>query len=218
MSRILLLTSNPKQDLQLNREISDLTSVIQRLSSFELILGLDRRKDELQGLLAEHSPQIVHFCGHGAGEEGLQFIDGLISNEVLARIFKNFADDINCAVLNACDSDRQAELIVEHIDHVVGMTQPILDQAAHVFAVGFYTGIATGKSIEKAYDIGCTQVQIWSETNNQPNQSRQYRKINDNSNRKAIYDPPENESQSVNIPLAEHLKPLGKIIMVLEEG
>ena len=85
------------------------------------------------------------------------------------------------------------------------MTQPILDQAAHVFAVGFYTGIATGKSVEKAYDIGCTEVQIWSEKNNQSSQSRQYRKVVDN--RKAVYDPSENDLQPINTPLAEHLKP-----------
>ncbi len=182
MSKILILSSNPRRDLNLNREISDLTTAIQRLGRFELRFGFEARSQELQGLLAEHRPQIVHFCGHGAGKRGLVFQDEqgqekLISTELLARIFHNFSDEINCVVLNACDSDRQAKAIVEDIDYVIGMSQPILDQAAYVFSVGFYTGLAAGKSIEKAYNIGCTQIQIWCENNAQSSQSQQYRQF-----------------------------------------
>ena len=219
MLRILLLTSNPRQDLKLNREISDLISAIQRASDkfesseIEFRVKLEVRSLELQESLIEHLehlrpkhfPQIVHFCGHGAGEKGLLLQDEhgteqLISNELLAKIFKNFADDINCTVLNACDTDHQAKLIVEHIDYVVGMTQQILDEAAIKFALSFYTGIVEGISIEKAYEIGCTQIQISSETNNRSSQSRQFRKF--------VYDPSEDEYITINDPLPEHLKPI----------
>ena len=182
MKKILILSSNPRRDLNLDREISDLSNAVQRLEKFEIRLGLGVRSQELAELLAEHSPEIVHFCGHGAGEKGLVFQDEngqerLISTEILTRIFKTFSEEINCTVLNACDSDRQAEAIVEHINYVVGMSQPILDKAAHLFSVGFYKGLAAGKSIEQAYEMGCIAIQIWSETQSQSTQTRQYRKL-----------------------------------------
>ena len=203
MPKILILSSNPRRDLNLDREISDLTTAIQRLGKFEIGLGLGVRSQELSELLAEHSPQIVHFCGHGAGEQGLVFQDEngqeqLISTEILARIFKTFSDEINCMVLNACDSDHQAEAIVEHINYVIGMSQPILDKAAHLFAVGFYKGLAAEKSIEQAHEMGCIAIQIWSETNSKSTQSRQYRK----------FERLGEVAQPAQPPLAEYLKPV----------
>jgi hypothetical protein len=182
MPKLLILSSNPRRDLNLDREISDLNNALQRLGLFEIILGLGVRAQELSELIAQHSPQIVHFCGHGAGKQGLVFQDEdgkeqLVSTEVLSRIFKTFSQEVNCTVLNACDSDRQAEAIVEHINYVIGMSEPILDRAAHLFSVGFYQGLGSGKSIEQAYEMGCIAIQIWCETNSQFTQSRKYRKF-----------------------------------------
>lgn len=203
MPKILILSSNPRRDLNLDREVSDLTTVVQRLGKFEIGLGLGVRSQELPGLLAEHSPQIVHFCGHGAGKQGLVFQDEngqerLVSTEILARLFKTFKDEINCVVLNACDSDQQSQAIVAHINYVVGMSQPILDKAAYYFATGFYQGLAAGKSVEQAYELGCLAIQLWSEGYSQSTQTRQYRK--------AEYVGPAAQPAQPDLP--EHLKPV----------
>lgn len=203
MPKILILSSNPRRDLNLEREVSDLTTAVQRLEKFEIRLGLGVRSQKLPDLLREHSPEFVHFCGHGAGKEGLVFQDEkgrekTVSTEILAQIFKIFSDEINCVVLNACDSDQQSEAIVEHINYVVGMSQPILDQAALIFAVGFYKGLAAGKSIEKSYELGCIAIQLWSEQNSQSTQSRQYRKVE--------YAGEVAQPAQPNLP--EHLKPV----------
>ena len=203
MPKILILSSNPRRDLNLDREVSDLTTAIQRLGKFEIALGLGVRSQELPGLFVEHSPQVVHFCGHGAGEQGLLFQDEngqerLVSTEVLARLFKTFKDEINCVVLNACDSDQQSEAIVEYINYVVGMSQPILDKAAYYFATGFYQGVGAGKSIEQSYELGCIAIQLWSEANTQSTQTRQYRK--------AEYVGSVTQLTQPNLP--EHLKPV----------
>jgi hypothetical protein len=101
MPKLLILASNPRRDLNLDREVSDLNNAVQRLGDLEVVLGLGVRSQELQVLLAEHSPQFVHFCGHGAGEKGLVFQDEdgreqLVSTEILARIFKTFSGcDLN---------------------------------------------------------------------------------------------------------------------------
>jgi hypothetical protein len=182
MPKLLILSSNPRQDLNLDREISDLNNALQRLGIFEISLGLGVPAQEISELIAQHSPEIVHFCGHGAGAKGLVFQDEegkeqLVSTEILARIFKTFGSEINCTVLNACDTVPQAEAIVEYINYAIGMNQPILDKAAYHFSVGFYKGLGSEKSIDQAYEMGCIAIQIWSETNSQSTQSRQYRKF-----------------------------------------
>ncbi|MCU0566655.1 MAG: NACHT domain-containing protein [Oculatellaceae cyanobacterium Prado106] len=203
MQKLLILSSNPRRDLNLEREVSDLTTAVQRLGKFEIRYGLGVRSQELPELLSEHNPQLVHFCGHGAGEKGLVFQDEqgrerFISTEILTRLFKTLADEINCVVLNACDSDQQAEAIATHINYVVGMSQPILDQAAYFFAVGFYKALAAGKTIEQAYEMGCLAIQIWSEGNSQSTQTRQFRK--------AEYVGLGVQTAQLDVP--EHLKPV----------
>jgi CHAT domain len=80
----------------------------------------------------DHNPQIVHFSGHGVGEQGLllksptgkiQAVSGL----ALARLFKAFQRSVNCVVLNACYSEVQAAAIHEHIPYVVGINAAIGD-------------------------------------------------------------------------------------------
>ncbi|MCU0550341.1 MAG: NACHT domain-containing protein [Leptolyngbya sp. Prado105] len=203
MQRLLILSSNPRRDLNLEREVSDLTTAIQRLGKFEIRYGLGVRSQELPELLTEHNPQLVHFCGHGAGEQGLVFQDEqgrerFVSTEILTRLFKTLADEINCVVLNACDSDQQAEAIADYINYVVGMSQPILDQAAYFFAVGFYKALAAGKTVEQAYEMGCVAIQIWSEGNSQSTQTRQFRK--------AEYLGSGVQTAQLDVP--EHLKPV----------
>ena len=61
MSKLLILSSNPRRDLNLDREISDLNNALQRLGLFEISLGLGVRAQELPELIAQHSPEIVHF-------------------------------------------------------------------------------------------------------------------------------------------------------------
>lgn len=203
MQKLLILSSNPDRDLNLNREIADLITSIQRLGNFEIRFGLEACSHQLPELLAEHSPQVIHFCGHGAGREGLVFQDEdgrkqVLSTEILARIFKTFSTEINCAVLNACESNYQAEAIVEHINYVIGMSQPILDKAAHLFSIGFYKGLSAGKTIEQAYEMGCIAIQIWSETNSQSTQFRQYRRFE--------YTAETTQPEQFDLP--EHLKPV----------
>ncbi|MEP0924362.1 NACHT domain-containing protein [Leptolyngbya sp. ST-U4] len=195
---ILILASNPKRDLRLDREIDDLISAVER-SQFQPRVRVAVQPQQLPALFAD-PPYIVHFCGHGAGEQGLVLQDEngkeqLISTEALANLFKDFSNEIHCAVFNACDTNFQAESIVKYVNYVIGMSQPILDKAAYYFAIGFYQGLANGRTIEQAYTLGCVAIQIWTETNSQSTQSRQYRHA-------------EVVGQILQPKLLEHLKPV----------
>lgn len=99
-------------------------------------------------------------------EGGLVFEDEmgqakLVSTEALARLFGVFkAGEIECVLLNACYSEVQATAIHQFVDCVIGMNQPIGDQAAVQFVQGFYDALGSGMSYEDAYKIGCSAIDL----------------------------------------------------------
>jgi hypothetical protein len=161
---ILILASNPKgtQPLNLNKEIDLITEGLRRsqnCNEFCIISRSDVSPKTLRSAMSELKPQIVHFCGHGKGQQGLVLQDDngrerLVRTEELTDLFKIFAEWVECVVLNACYSEEQANAIVQHVNYVIGMNQAVRDDAAIVFAEDFYQGIGDGLSIEKAFELG----------------------------------------------------------------
>lgn len=166
--KILILASNPRKDLNLDREIRDLRDVIEKSRNhqqFEVEDALAVRVGDLQDLLFKHEPQIVHFCGHGGGQPGLVFEgnDGQeqwVRTEALRDLFRLFSKKVGCVLLNACYSESQANEIVNHVDYVIGMNQEIRDDAAIAFSKGFYRALGYDCSVEEAYEFGCNAIQL----------------------------------------------------------
>jgi len=168
--KILVLSANPKDSrfppLRLDEEMREIDRSLrrsQKRDQFDLTSRWAVTHRELQLAVLEENPQIVHFCGHGMGEQGLVLEDeaGLVkfvSTDALTGLFKLFADQVECVLLNACYSDVQATAISTHINHVIGMTEPIGDRAAVEFAFGFYSAIGNGKSYDFAYEFGCNSI------------------------------------------------------------
>lgn len=84
----------------------------------------------------------------------------LVNGAALADLFKLFADQVECVILNSCFSQVQAEAIAKYIPYVIGMNQAIGDRAAIEFAVGFYDALGAGRNVEFAYDLGCSAVRL----------------------------------------------------------
>ena len=170
VKKILLLSANPTDTskLRLDKELREIQAGFERAryrEEFEIISKLAVQTEDLYRALLDHNPQIVHFSGHGEGEQGLVLEDGsgqmqLVSAESLARLFKLFQDKIECVVLNACYSEVQAEAIHQHIDYVIGMNQAIGDKAAINFAVGFYDALGAGRTIEDGFQLGCASIDL----------------------------------------------------------
>ena len=207
MKKILILAANPRQDLDLRREVHILKSVIERSQfqdKFQIKISFGISSDEIQRLFLEHQPRIVHFCGHGAGEQGLVFendenSEKLVSNEALSDLFKIFTNQVECVLLNACYSDIQATEISHHINYVIGMKQAIRDDAAIVFTRGFYQALAYGESIDNSYNLGCNAIKIQSDD------SYDYSSVTSEVERKFI------NRKLVSQSLPEYLKPQLKI-------
>ena len=123
------------------------------------------RPRDIQRAMLDVNPQIIHFSGHGTGDEGLVFEDEtgsakLVDGQALAGLFDLFADQVECVVLNGCYSEVQANAIAQHINYVIGMSKAIGDRAAIEFAVGFYDALGAGKPVEFAYKFGCAAIRL----------------------------------------------------------
>ena len=168
--KILVLTSNPQgtAPLLLNQEIRDIKEKLRNSSHGHHFLVNDElavRTDDLQPTILREQPRFVHFCGHGAGTPGLivESPSGesqLVNTSALTNLFKLFASQIECVVLNACYTETQAQEIHQHINFVIGTTRAIPDSAAIDFSKGFYGALGEGKSIEEAYQLGCNRIEL----------------------------------------------------------
>lgn len=168
--KILILSANPKgtDQLRLDQEIREIQEALQKArnrDSFEIVVKTAVRTKDIQEIMLYNRPQIVHFSGHGAGNQGLVFEDNSgkakpVTTEALAILFGLCANYVECVVLNACYSVTQAQGIVKHIRYVVAMRQEVGDEAAIEYSRGFYSAIASGEPYDMAHEYGRNAIQI----------------------------------------------------------
>lgn len=166
---VLVLAANPTDTptLRLDQEVREIQSGLfrNRSRAFQIRQDWAVRPRDVRRALLEHRPGIVHFCGHGTGEEGLVLEDDtgtsqIVSTSAIAGLFALFSQHVRCVVLNACFSESQAKAIAQHVECVVGMNRAIGDHAAIEFAIGFYDAIAAGETIEVAFRFGCNAIEL----------------------------------------------------------
>ncbi|MEO0409741.1 MAG: CHAT domain-containing protein [Cyanobacteria bacterium P01_A01_bin.135] len=171
--RILLLTANPRlpgyDPLQLGAEVRQVEEALRRSQHrdrYELKTQMATRPKDLSRALLDYRPHIVHFSGHGSGEEGLLLENDagkfqLLSTEALVQLFQvSEYCDVQCVLLNACYSEVQAIAIHQVVDCVIGMNQPIGDKSAIQFAERFYDALGAGYTYEEAYRAGRTAILV----------------------------------------------------------
>ncbi|MEB3278049.1 MAG: CHAT domain-containing protein [Lyngbya sp.] len=168
--KILILTVNPKntEKLRLDEEVREIQSALEQASyreQFEVMARWAVRVDDLQAIVLNHPSEIIHFSGHGVGEQGLALENEsgqteVVSTDALAGLFKLLENTVECVVLNACHSEEQAEAIHRHINCVIGMNRAIGDKAAINFARGFYRALGAGKFYDEAFAYGCNAIDL----------------------------------------------------------
>jgi hypothetical protein len=171
MRSILFVAADPTDASRLRlgeefREIQERLRLAKLRDRFRLELPqLSVRPADLSQALLDVHPHIVHFSGHGSSTGALCFENqgGQIQPvrpEALAALFEQFANQVNCVLLNACYSEAQAKAIANYIEYVIGMNQAIGDKAAIAFTTGFYQALGAGCTIEEAYKLGCVQIRL----------------------------------------------------------
>ncbi|MET7424278.1 CHAT domain-containing protein [Dactylosporangium sp. NPDC005555] len=168
--RILMLAANPAATSRLAldeeaREINEKLQLSQDRDTFDLITRWAVRPADLLQDLNQFRPQIVHFSGHGTANGEIVLSTGTggehrVGTEALAGLFRTMKDDVRIVVLNACYSAAQAQAISRHIDYIVGMTAPIDDRSAVVFAAAFYSALGFRRTVEEACDQATTALML----------------------------------------------------------
>jgi len=181
---ILFLTANPPgtSELQTGEEFEQIRAALRTArhrDRFRLDIVHNLASRDLQRHLLDQGPDIVHFSAHGrrTGELLLHTTSRHLTvaadptpppieesqraspfARAFPQLFALAADSVRCVVLNACHSHEQAREVAQHVDFVVGMTREIDDRAALHFSHGFYQGLANGRSIRDAFELGRNQI------------------------------------------------------------
>jgi Effector-associated domain 1/CHAT domain len=168
--KILFLSANPAgtEPLKLDEEARAIKEALRKSRFYErfaLESELAVRYTDLQALLLEYQPDIVHFSSHGSTAGELMLTNALgashpVSPQSLTQLFTLLKDNIRCVVLNACYSELQGGAIAEQIEAVVGMKHKFSDDAAIKFAVGFYTALGFGRDVQTAFALGCNSINL----------------------------------------------------------
>lgn len=167
---ILFLASEPSNAAKLRvgqelRDIQERLQLAKMRDQYSLVERMAVRPHDITQAILDIEPQIIHFSGHGTSEGELCFEDvngklKTVTSEALSSLFELLSKQVNCVILNCCYSESQARSIVKHIDYVVGMKKEIGDEAAIVFATGFYKALGAGRSIEDAFNFGVVELQL----------------------------------------------------------
>jgi len=161
---ILFLCANPDPDAQLNfdKEVNKIELSL-KLSNYRDKFSFHNKRavngDIIRAGLRDYKPEVVHFSGHGAGEEGIIILDEfdeptILSNQALNAMFKIYKTHVKCVVLNACYSEEQAQIIKQHIPYVIGMSDAIEDSTSIAFSKGFYEALGDNKTYPEAFEEG----------------------------------------------------------------
>ena len=169
---ILFLAANPKDSsrLRLDEEVRRIGGALERSKhrdQFRLEQRWAVQIPDLRRALLDEQPGIIHFSGHGS-ELGRIYLEDITGNgqevsaEALGKLFKLFADQIKCVVLNACYSETQASEIVKHGIPVIGMNTAVPDKAAVEFSEAFYDALGAGRDIDFAFELGCSAIELYN--------------------------------------------------------
>ena len=167
---VLIVGSNPDNTgrLRLDREArairEELAERARHRDGFRVEMRPALRVQDLQRVLRDVQPDILHFGGHGE-KDGLM-VENLtggvhpISISALKETMALHNQYLRCVVLNACYSETQARAIAEHVACVVGMSNAVRDDAAIAFAREFYAAIGAGENVERAFHAGRLQIDL----------------------------------------------------------
>lgn len=182
--KILFASANPTVDLNLDNEHREIKKTIDSSNYSEYIeisTQLACQFNDLLDAMNREKPDIIHFSGHGTGEDGLVFSSPLsdttvtinkdtinekkigiqqVSGEILKDIFATANENLKLIVLNACLSTSQAQEIVKEIGFVIGMNSNIKDSTATIFSRRFYQSLTSDMSIQKSFAQARTQVKL----------------------------------------------------------
>jgi CHAT domain len=148
------------------REIQQTVSQGRERDSIQLESRWAVQSRDITQALFDVEPHFVHFAGHGDIEEGSIVVADeygdvhTIPVDGLVRAFQAAGHGVRCVVVNACSTERLAQALAAAGLCVIGMRQPVGDQSAVRFSIGFYQALAAGRSVETAFSTGVAHLMM----------------------------------------------------------
>ncbi|MEA2488366.1 MAG: hypothetical protein QOH21_158 [Acidobacteriota bacterium] len=132
---------------------------------FDISVAMAAQRAQLQQILLDHVPDIVHFSGHGDSKRGIYLEDEYrtaapVDGKALADLFSIIRGKPSIVVLNACSTKRTARAFQNIVDYTIAMNRPIVDIAAIEFASAFYRGLARDLHVPAAFAAGLAQLRL----------------------------------------------------------
>ena len=168
--RILFLAANPTSSahLDLTREARQIEVGIdasKRRNRLEFVTRWAVRRSDLQRLLLEVKPHVLHLSGHGSTRSQILFEDddgnpAHVEKDALVNLIGILPGNLRLVVLNACDTEPVAEALVRHVDCAIGMREPIGNDAAIAFAAAFYQALGFDEPVATAFRLGCNALEL----------------------------------------------------------
>jgi hypothetical protein len=169
---ILFLAANPSDTtrLKIGEEVNRIDNALRmgkKRDNFRLEQRWAVKIPDLQQALLDEEPTILHFSGHGS-ELGFIYLENVmgagqeVHAKALGSLLGLFKDKLKCVVLIACYSELQAPEITRHGIPVIGMNTAVPDEASIAFSEAFYRGLAAGRDIEFAFELGCAAISLYN--------------------------------------------------------
>jgi hypothetical protein len=169
--KVLFLAADPFRDrarLELEGEVRAVRNALQRgraRDTLELEAHFGTRTRDLQFALLDYEPDIVHFSGHGGRDGVLYLADAqgkpmAVGKDALAKLFEALDGGVRAVVLNACHTHSIVEALRDTVDYAIGTNREISDERAIDFSRAFYTALAAGADVQKAFDLGVSQLEL----------------------------------------------------------
>ena len=159
--KILLVSASPgDQDrLRVDREFRDIVAQLRGARYRDRVQVEQLQAATLAALrtaLLEHEPHVLHISCHGtaAGDlilESRQDGSQRIARRNMLGLLTALRDNLRLVFLNGCETHHLAREIPPNIDLAIGMTEPIVDDAAIDLSVAFYEALAFGKPVATAF-------------------------------------------------------------------
>jgi|ERR1700754_57198 len=160
--RILFLSSNPWNFSRIlvdeeAREVFEKIHEGPYRDRFELHHQVAVRPRDLQRLLLQYRPHIVHFSGHASKRQriSLSGTNGqgkTVDQQGLAEVFALYNRHVRLVLLNACFTKAQARSISGVVNYSIGTNRAIGDKVCVAFAGAFYRALGFGKSVRAAFE------------------------------------------------------------------
>jgi tetratricopeptide (TPR) repeat protein len=173
VKKILMLAANP-DNIESSRKrtgIKEIRNALNRAKAyhgqlFDIEDRLETSAIDISQELSAIQPYIINIAGC---EDGIQMVtlrsspDGstLVNPaKIIADLFKHYADDVECVVLNGCHSKEQSIEIAQYIKYVIGISNKLDDSEAIIFIDEFYYQLGSKRGIKNSYDMSCNRLQI----------------------------------------------------------